>query len=244
MNTALPQPAGTLLDRVCPLILDGSLGVRTQLLKMLQSLQQEDVRDHVSKILPFVRAGMTHLSRDIRKSAIEVLSWLTQAAGDQLVSCPGGWHKTLESFVTLLGWRLLDDANKWSSAKASFGNETKAIMQVMQTLEKFLRVGLVSDGEENDDGPSSTSTYFPLWQVNSHRVPDRSNAYMHLNLFGQPKADDNQILEDREDRLQIFNDRFRPSVLVGIEAARQEGGELGRAAGLLTKVLKQATTAD
>ncbi|OCT55002.1 Pre-rRNA-processing protein ipi1 [Cladophialophora carrionii] len=229
---ALPITTSSLLGSIFPLILDGSSGVRNQLLKLLHALPQEDVRDHVSRALPYVRAGMTHLSRDVRATAIDFLSFLIRIAGTELVSCPGGWHQTLECFTTVLGWRS-------ASSKASFAGDVRSTARILNVLSDFLQAGLLTDKLSSSE-PNSLVTAFPLWRVETLLVPTKSSAYAHLNLFGPQAEDDSQILDEQEDRLQNFTRHFRDPVLAGIEAARKEGGELGRAAGLVVKTLERA----
>ncbi|KAK5061372.1 hypothetical protein LTR84_007914 [Exophiala bonariae] len=234
-GATFPTTANSLLTSLCPLILDGSTGVRTQLLKLFQVLPAEEVRDHVTKILPYMRAGMTHLSKDIRLSAVEFLSYLIKAAGDELVCSPGGWNQTLECFTTVLGWRS-SDSSKWSANKASFGGDIKSTARIMAVLAEFLRAGLVSN-TESDSNINAIAIDFPFWQTKSLAMPSKSNAYSYLNLFGSQTEVDNQMLEDQEDRLEIFSRDFEAVILAGIDAAKKEGGELGRSSGLLVKIL-------
>lgn len=240
-STPLPQPVGVLLDKACPLLLDASTGVRGQVLRLFQALQVDDFRDHVTKILPFIRAGMTHLSRDVRTTALDFLSWLLDADGQDIVACPGGWTKTLESFLTLLGWKPAENTNKWSSGKATFGSEVKSTARIMQVLAQLLHVGLDLKDNMGDLKHGSMIAEFPLWHVTAHEISKKSNVYSYLDLFGAQKTEESQILEDRGDRLNLFNERFLSAVLSGTEAARREGGELGRAAGLLTKAVAAAS---
>ncbi|KAH0846575.1 hypothetical protein AYO21_11869 [Fonsecaea monophora] len=219
-------------------MLDGSAGVRTQLLKLFRALPSEDIQDHVSKALPYLRAAMTHLSRDIRSSSLDFVSYMIKAAGPELISCPGGWHQTLECFTTVLGWRSVD-ASRWSSTKASFAGDSKSTARIMQVLAEFLQAGLVGD----EQSPSNTNpllAHFPLWEVETLLVPERSNAYAYLNLFGPQIEDETKILDDQQDRQRDFAQNFQGHILAGIDAARKEGGELGRAAGLLVKTLERA----
>ncbi|EXJ72098.1 uncharacterized protein A1O5_04602 [Cladophialophora psammophila CBS 110553] len=236
--SGLPVPTSSLLSSICPLMLDGSAGVRNQLLKLFRALPCEDVRDHVNKALPYLRAAMTHLSRDIRLSSLDFVSFMIKAAGLELISCPGGWHQTLECFTTVLGWRSTD-ASRWSASKASFAGDPKSTARVMQVLAEFLHAGLVTD-EQSSSGTSAVLAGFPLWEVETVLVPGKSNAYAHLNLFGPQPEDENQILDDQQDRLQDFARNFQAPIWAGIDAARKEGGELGRASGLLLKILERA----
>ena len=50
------------------------------------------------------------------------------------------------------------------------------------------------------------------------------------------------MLEAREDRLRVFDEHFRVVIETNLESAKKEGGELGRAAALVTKALREAAT--
>lgn len=103
--------------------------------------------DHVTEILPYIRAGMTHLAADIRLFSVEVLAWLTDIASDEIVSCAGGWVKTLNCFLALLGW-YNEDSAKWSANRVSFGKtgtEGKAQTRHLQVLADFLKAGFCID---------------------------------------------------------------------------------------------------
>ena len=213
-----PLTTGALLDKLCPLILDGSSGVRQQLLKMLPVLPNHDIQDHVSKLLPHIRAGMTHLSRDIRLSSVDVLSWLTGTAGTELVSCAGGWYKTLECFTAMLSWTS-SEIGKWSASKPSLG-DTRSSARIVTVLAEFLEAGLLDTStKENVHLIADT---FPLWQTYHHQIPTKSNAYSFLNLFGPPRDAKNQMLEDREDRMRVYNETFRLLIEAGMSTERRK----------------------
>ncbi|KAJ9647521.1 rRNA processing protein [Knufia peltigerae] len=235
---SLPITMNNFLTSLCPLMLDGSAAVRTQLLKLFQTLPKEDVKDNVAKILPYIRAGMTHLSKDIRVSSIEFLSCLIELAGSELVSCPGGWYQTLQCFTSILDWKS-SDPTKWSSGKAGFSADAKSTARIMQVLALFLQQGLSGDGISSS-APNPVATDFPLWHTGWIMIPQKSNPYAYLNLFGVQQDDEKQTLDDREDRLRVYNSHFQPLIVAGIETAKKEGGELGRASGLLVKTLERA----
>ena len=239
VNTPLQQPLGALLPKLLPLILDGSNGVRDQLLKLLIKLPTRDIEDHVDQILLYIRAGMTHLAADIRSSTMDILSWALESAGNETVSCAGGWVKTLKSYLAVLGWSNEEQSASWSTNKVSFGkvgNEGKAFVKNLNVLAVFLRAGLIKPPQPSEPPPSSR---FPLWHVSYHMLPSKSNCYAHLNLFGSPRDEDSEMYEDREDRQRIFHKRFFKAIERGIEAVRREGGELGRAAAAISKVMSE-----
>lgn len=114
----------------------------------------------------------------------------------------------------------------------------KSTARIMAVLAEFIRTGLGSDNDYASD-PNVFAVDFPLWQVRTVAIPTKSNAYSYLNLFGPQTETDNQMLEDREDRMEVFSKHFEPVILAGIDAAKKEGGELGRASGLLVKTLNR-----
>ena len=218
--------------------------MRSQLLKVLASLSAADLEGCAEIILPYVRAGMTHLAPDIRASALDTLAWALDALGREVVSCAGGWVKTLKSFMAVLGWATVDQemGNIWTTSKASFGrlgSEGKPMVKCLTVLAAFLRVGLVEPHEaESREGSRSA---FPLWHVQQHTIPKHANCFGYLGIFGSSKEEDYEIYEDFEARNRIFNARFRRAVDNGLAAAKGEGGEVGRAAALGAKVVRAST---
>ena len=239
-NAPLQQPLSVILPKLLPLILDGSNGVRSQLLKLLKSLPSIGIEDHVDYIAPYVRAGMTHLSPDIRSSSIDILEWLLVAAGQELVSSPGGWLKFLKAFLQIFGWSEdARTASSWSvnkTATTKLGNDTKGPVKSLYGLASFLRVGLL----EPACADQPEKSVFPIIPYQTHLLHSkRSNAFGYLNLFGAPKDADSQIYEDYEARQRVFHTRFRKPIENGLEAAKREGGEVGRAAASVRKVIKE-----
>lgn len=247
VDSALPQPVSIILPSLLPLILDAASSVRTQLLKLLRTLPQGDVQDHVAQLLPYVRAGMTHLAADIRGSSVEILSWMVEAAGEATVSCAGGWIKTLNCFLSVLGWHT-EESSQWSSSRASFGksgSQGKPMVKTLGALAEFLDAGIGRpsdgiDGEMSDDAEESSEWPFPLCQTSQHMISDSSTPFAYLNLSGKPRDEEGEMYETREDRYRVFSTRFQQAMERGLKSAREEGGELGRASSGVTKVLKEA----
>ena len=179
---------------------------------------------------------MTHLAADIRTDALAVLEWLLEVAQEDVVTCPGGWVKTLNCFMSMIGWAVSSGSTKWTSAsKASFGKAGKALPRQLLVLAQFLRAGLV---ESEAEAAPVSGAQFPLWDVERHMIPTRPNAYAHLNLFGSSRDEEGEMYIDREDRQRVFHRRFLAAVETGIENAKKEAGEAGRAAAVVTKVLR------
>lgn len=179
---------------------------------------------------------MTHLAADIRTDALAVLEWLLEVAQEDIITCPGGWVKTLNCFMSMMGWAVSNGSTKWTSAsKVSFGKAGKSLPRQLLVLAQFLRAGLV---ESEVEVLSTCSGMFPLWDVGRHMIPTRSNVFAHLNLFGSSRDEEGEMYIDREDRQRVFHRRFQAAVETGIINAKKEAGEAGRAAAVLTKVLR------
>lgn len=235
-SATLPQPSSVIIPAVQRLILDGSNNVRQQLLKLLQSLPKNDIASYADQILLHTRAAMTHLASEIRVFGLDVLDWLLEVAGDEVVSCAGGWVKMLKCFLSLLGWA--SEANsKWSTAKSYGKADSKIQVKQMNALTSFLRTGLFH--AKSTASAINSSGDFPLWQTQHHILPERSNTYAHLNLFGAVRDEEAEMYEDREDRQRVFHFRAEEAIVKGLEQATKGGGELGRTAAQLRKVVRE-----
>ncbi|KAK4248871.1 Rix1 complex component [Corynascus novoguineensis] len=232
------NPVGTsaVLTKLLPLLSDGSASVRTQLLKVLRALPPAEVGPHVEKVLMYIRGGMTHLSNDIRSDTLNILEWLLEVAGDETVSCPGGWMKTLNSFSSMLGWNpnvgsALNSKGWTSSSRATLGTKRGPEAQARQihVLAKFLQAGFK---------PEAPTPYNPMaYWGNIYRLPGTPSPFAYLNLFGTPRDEDNEMYPDRISRQRIFDAKWRVAITRGMESAKKEGGTVGRAAATLDKAL-------
>ncbi len=232
------NPVGTsgVLTRLLPVLSDGSASVRTQLIKLFRALPPAEVGSNVEKILMYVRGGMTHLSNDIRSDTLNILEWLLDVAGEETVSAPGGWLKTLNSFSSMLGWNPSVGSamvsKGWTSAsKATLGTKKGPEAQVrqIQVLAKFLQTGF---------RPEAPVPYRPMayWD-NIYRLPATPNPFAYLNLFGTPRDEDSEMYPDRISRQRVFDAKWRPAIESGMNGAKKEGGTIGRAAATLDKAL-------
>ncbi|OJJ04974.1 hypothetical protein ASPVEDRAFT_197905 [Aspergillus versicolor CBS 583.65] len=265
-SSPLPHPVSVILPPLLPLILDSNAAVRGNLLKLLRVLPEHDVRDHVTQLMPYIRAGMTHLAAEVRLSSVEILGWLLSVAGEEVVGVAGGWVKTLNCFLSVLGWHVQAADSKWTSAKpipsgsgpgsgsgakSSFGKagaKGRPQVRFLAVLAEFLDAGIGSEDSSMEDGDDESrylfggEAAFPIVQFQSQMIPSSVAApYLYLNLFGAPRDEEGEMYETREDRWRVFESRgFLAAVERGVEGARSEGGEVGRASAGVTKVLAEA----
>lgn len=253
-NDGLLEPATTFLPKLYPLFLDGAPGVRQQLLKLLKCLPVEETLGHADQLLLRQRIGMTHLSADIRYFSMELLEWLLDGAGHEVVSCSGGWMKTLDSFLGLLGWQQYKPRtgqSKFSSGWSTYQrsairpeNEAKAAAKQISVLATFIRAGIQSPSADRFEAEAiarqtEASRWYPLWHTRQHLIPEKPQAFANLNLFGPPRDEWSEMCEDREDRQVLFAKHFQAAIEKGIEEAQGEGGELGRSAAAVRKAVHE-----
>lgn len=181
---------------------------------------------------------MTHLAADIRMTALDALDWLLQIGPQEVVSCSGGWLKTLNSFMSLLGWQTAEQTGKWSSTKgpAKPGADSKLLVKQLNVLTRFLDAGF-KDTRAGQSGPSEAALVFPLSGCHASTLYTTSNPFRNLNLFGTPRDAESSIYDDSEARKRAFDETALRAVARGVSNAKKEGGEVGRAAAGLERAL-------
>ncbi|KAK5994955.1 Pre-rRNA-processing protein IPI1 [Cladobotryum mycophilum] len=227
-----PVGTGVLLVKLLPLISDSYTPVRSQLLKLLRALPGDEAKHSTERAIMYIRAGMTHLSADISNDALGVMEWLLDVADNELVTCPGGWVKTLSTFCATMGWAVSSSAAGWTSA-ARTGlkpKDAQTLSRQVSIFSRFLQAGLQS---EVAAAPGPTEYWDSLY-----RIPRSSNTFEYLNLFSARRDEEGEMYPNRESRQQIFHKRFLDPVTKGVEKAKKEGGATGRAAVGLEQALK------
>lgn len=249
-NQTWPVSTSVVLAKAQPLVLDGTSGVRQQLLKLLKVLPASQLGP-LDQSLLYTRAGMSHLSTDIRLSALDVLDWLLEISPEAVVSCAGGWIKTLKTFQNLLSWTgsqvtaagITTTTNeKWSASKpATSLGSNKLLVHQLATLSTFLNAGLRRAAYDPNISSNKAAAVFPLWHTEAHLLPAKSNCFGYLNLFGAPRDLESDMYDDPEERIEVLTDSgLYDAFMVGVGEAKKEGGEVGRAAAGVVKALKLA----
>ncbi|PHH82040.1 hypothetical protein CDD82_7188 [Ophiocordyceps australis] len=230
-NGGNPVDAQSLLSKLLPLISHSSTPVRKQLLKLFRTLPEEQVKQSVDQVIMYIRAGMTHLSLDIRNDALSFLEWVLDTAAEQVVSCPGGWVRTLKTFCAAMGWSTSASSDGWTSGnRDGLGTQdTQTFVRQAIALSRFLQAGF---GQQTTSLPKASDYWDALY-----RIPRAPNAFAYLNLFGEQRDDDGAIYLDCEERQQAFGRRFLEPVRSGVDRAKKEGGAIGRAASALDQAL-------
>lgn len=244
----LPQPVSVVVAKAQPLMLDWSAQVRQQLLKLLTAFPRDQLGS-VDQLLLYIRAGMAHLSNDIRATSLDTLDWLLTSQASAVASCAGGWVKTLRTFQGLLAWHDVAVAGggtvthgKWSNTKPATNlGDNKLLVHQLTSLSRFLAAGLArpSLAEERKATSQRAAQTFPLWHTDAHVMSRKTNPFGYLNLFGAPRDVESEIYEDAEERCEVFCELGLDEVFrSGAQETRKEAGEVGRAAALVEKALK------
>ena len=192
------------------------------------------------------------MASDIRSSSLDILDWVLSVAGEETVSTPGGYVRTLKCFLSVLAWNVEKTSNGsinqqgqttgggWSqSAMSKAGIESKLLAKTLQTFTRFISIALAPPDREVEQAEFRVEAHkwFPLTHTARHMIPTKPSAYGYLNLFGSPQDEDSAAYEDREERQEVFVRKFKAAIDRGLEWARKEQGEVGRAAKGLDKAV-------
>ncbi|KAF1809164.1 pre-rRNA-processing protein ipi1 [Eremomyces bilateralis CBS 781.70] len=245
-SPALPKPVSVILPKLQTLILDRSSSVRAQLLRLLHALPVPDLRSHCETtkchILLLVRAGMSHITLDVRLSSVDIFDWLVEAAGDVVVSAPGGWIKTLNHLLTLLKWDMDPKTGNFASKGAMVNrseSESKFVTKVLGALNKFLKAGFLDDSARRaDECLREKQVWFPLHNAQQFMIQQGPNPFGYLNLFGPVMNEDSAQYTERDDRRAVFARTVQRPIELGVALTKKAGGEIGRAAATLENTLK------
>ncbi|KAF3189521.1 rRNA processing protein [Orbilia oligospora] len=260
-----PISYSVLLPALAPLIVDSTTPVRTQLLTLLNNLTKskdlrqdaiipvEAIQMHTPRFLLYIHSAMTHISADIRADSTNFLSWLLDVVGEDAVRGAKGWGKTLKCWIVLLGWEGAKSGKGVRGSTIEFsdpGKNKKASLQHFGVLKQFLSTGIVEEEVQlSYFDMKNRSLLLPHQYSDAYMMPKTSNIYGHLNLFGILTENVNEedaegSAEDCDSRRRIIINVFESSLRTGLQAKLQEGGEVGRAAGAVLKVLDKALKPD
>jgi pre-rRNA-processing protein IPI1 len=228
MQTPLPLSSAALLSKLLPITLDDSLPVRSNLLKVLRAFRAEELAGQAEPILLHARAGLTHMAVGIRETALELLSVTLEAIPLELVSCAGGWIKTLRYFAMLLSWPASHGPDSTSTPKMYATSGAKLTIKGLEVTGQYLQAGL--QAAEELGAAEAPGFLFPLSDTRLHRMPRTANAFAHLGLFRSSQSDDDVAFQDRSERQASFRRSLMELFQIQLAKAKREGGEVGRVA--------------
>lgn len=214
-------PPATILPKLAPLILDPSLGVRSQLLGLLKEFRPDEARLQMHMLLLHVWSAMSHIDPDVRRDSTGFLGWALDVAPEETMA-NGGWEKGLRALAGCL--------------------EGGGVGRQLRVVEEFLGVG---GGREEGEVKGEVGVRGGLhWSARVNIERAGVGGYRYLGLFGGG----GDLVEDAEGRRRWCCEsvsgkevvRKLREVLVGLT---KEGGEVGRTAGRVLAVLERVVEA-
>ena len=190
---------------------------------------------HTAFIMLYIHSAMTHITPAIRAQSTAYLDVLLDTAPEQVARL--GWSKTLSCFFPLLGWPVGSEVSSLAAATVttglSFGKDAPKTRQAhIQSLEKFLLVGL----DKKLDSSLVRLPPFHHSEAGKFWLPQTSNPYLSLGLFGQSHSED-PVTEDVESRYALL-EKYSAALARGLDSCVKEGGQVGRvAAAILNEVM-------
>lgn len=243
----LNAPRGTdleirdFLPHVLDLLLEVSDDVRDKAVKVVVKLTPDQAEEFLEEMLPFIRAGMTHLAANVATSSLDLLGWLIASCGGRLVSCRGGWVKTLKCFLVMMRWTAESRTSGWTFSRSSIGDGTchaVSLIKCLIMLEMFLRAGLARP--RRDRRPMTQMADFPLAGTLGALLPRGPIiSFACLDLFGEPIDRENAECNDVSTRKRILVENFLPALEQGLAALLSDGGHVGRYAAAAAETLRK-----
>ncbi|PNS14825.1 hypothetical protein CAC42_2054 [Sphaceloma murrayae] len=253
----LSRPAIDIITKARPLLIDASKAIRSSTLEVLKLLPIKEVERNIQAIQIYVHIGLTHMAADIRMSTLDVLDWLLKAAGDATVSCSGGWSGTIKRLSGVLGWQSEVTTGRgnvgvpvtqkgWTNVPRTKLEDTKLRARQISSLANLLETGLQSPDPETLTTlrQRQAALAFPLWNMHAQLMGNTPNPFVHLDLFAEAEAtkdDDSVVIVDWLGRQNVLRSTHASGIIKGISDAKKEGGEIGRAARSVERVIKDHT---
>ncbi|ODQ68105.1 hypothetical protein NADFUDRAFT_30284, partial [Nadsonia fulvescens var. elongata DSM 6958] len=193
--------AKQIILKAIPLITDGNKEVREALVDLLKTLGHSEsspkhslLSPHITSLILYVHAAMTHVTPIIRATSTDPLDVFLDCCPEEV--CRLAWKKTLNCYFCLLGWTKVD-AKKINSKKnasnptmsaslvttsaettTSLSQSRKNRVKHLKSLLKFLNAGLKAPVEDITtvlfNGSSSYTGQFLF--------PFTPSPYLHLKM--------------------------------------------------------------
>ena len=233
------------IQKILPRVLEATLAVsedvRKAAVSVLKSIPPPLAQDHIEEVLPFVRAGITHLAANVAGTSLDILEWLIRSYGDRLVSCKGGWVKTLKCFLVMLRWTAETRPGGWTFSRTSYKDgknfQGVSFIKCLSVLGPFLRAGLMRP--RKDRVPMSQLSDFPLWGRLGALLPtDAAGGFSCLDLFGSPLDYENCECPDVDTRKEALKP-FRPALEQGLSGLSRDGGLVAELAKEAAEILRR-----
>ncbi|KAL3232744.1 Pre-rRNA-processing protein IPI1 [Nakaseomyces bracarensis] len=250
INTQLMTP---LLSQATQLICDESKDVREQLIEFFDEVGKHDeqvLKLHSRVFVLYVNMGMTHIVPRIQADSTKFLGCLLKYCGEEL--CNQAWNKLLTGIFRVLAWETQTHKNSNQAAGAMQTRKRDSKFQVahLNTLHQLLNYGCKEPTEINEQGLEEE----PIKSEDAqYLMPQHPQAFGHLKLFDKQlrtNSDDRTTTtasldgQDVSSRIHIIESEYLPTMKKQLDILIKEGGECGKSANNLTKIISEIFGAD
>ena len=232
-------------------MLNLSSAVRSNTLKLLRALPQQDVQQQASKILLYVRAGMASLSIGVQLTSLDAMEWLIENAGLQMVRNRGGWIDTLQTFKVMLLWNSGKSSGKDTATYDSWSGSTNAtpirkpesdnvVAKALRVLSLFLSAGLSQTRDLASIQAEDTRRNFPYTNFQQFMISQDQDSFVSVRLImDSTTGGETSEYLDVEGRRRLFEESMRKLFKECLEREKKAGGSIGREASNCVKALEE-----
>lgn len=246
INSRLMTP---LLTQSIPLICDDSQQVRQGLIELIDEIGSHDaeiLKLHCNIFVLYINMAMTHIFSQIQADSTKFLSHLLKYCSDEVVR--KSWVKLLNGVFGVLGWGQVGK-NEGASVVQTKRRNTKYVNIHLNALYTLIEYGCQDERARGADSDTTVPFEDSSDLRNPYLIPDCPQPFEHLKLFTRelkvkdPAANGTNATllslatQDIETRRAAFSEQFLPVVLKQIEIIIKEGGECGKTANNLKKLL-------
>ncbi|CAI4063742.1 hypothetical protein SKDZ_08G1330 [Saccharomyces kudriavzevii ZP591] len=245
INSRLMTP---LLTQSIPLICDESQQVRQGLVDLIDEIGSRDaeiLKLHCNIFVLYINMAMTHIVTQIQADSTKFLSHLLKFCSDEVVR--KSWIKLLNGVYGVLGWGQVGK-NESASVVQTKKRNAKYVSIHLSALYTLVEYGCQDESARGDNDAAQSLEHTSELR-NPYLIPEYPQPFEHLKLFtrelkvkdaaanGANAALLSLATQDIDTRRAAFSEQFLPIVRKQIEIIIKEGGECGKSANNLKKLL-------
>ncbi|EJS43447.1 ipi1p [Saccharomyces arboricola H-6] len=246
INSRLMTP---LLTQSIPLICDESKQVRQGLVDLIDEIGSHDaqiLKLHCNIFVLYISMAMTHIVSQIQADSTKFLFHLLKYCSDEVVR--KSWVKLLNGIFGVLGWGQIGKNDSASVVQTKKRN-AKYVAVHLNALYTLVEYGCQDERARGVDNNTTESLVESSEFRNPYLIPDYPQPFEHLKIFTRElkvkdattKGTNATLLslttQDIETRRASFSEQYLPIVRKQVEIIIKEGGECGKSANNLKKLL-------
>ncbi|KAH7600029.1 Rix1 complex component involved in 60S ribosome maturation [Nakaseomyces glabratus] len=247
ISTQLMTP---LISQTSQLICDDSKDVREQLLELFDEVGKHDeqvLKLHCRSLVLYINMGMTHILPRVQADSTKFLGCLLKYCGQEF--CDQAWNKLMAGIFRVLSWETQHskNSNQAAGAMQTSKRDNKFQAAHLSTLYALLECGCKEPTVETTD--EDTTSNIQKFEEVQYMTPSFPQAYGYLKLFDKQlkssssNKDNSSVSSsdalDVESRIRNVENVYLPTMKKQIEQIIQEGGEAGKNANNIKKLISE-----